>query len=51
MRPFALASESRTLLPLPVICTRALSVPVVPDSSTPKPASSTPIGVGERRMS
>jgi hypothetical protein len=51
MRPSALASDWRTLLPLPVICTRAFSVPVVPDSATPNPASSVPMGVGDRRMS
>ena len=51
IRPLELDSDSCSVSPRPVICTRALMVPLVPDSSTPQRASSLPIGVGARRMS
>ena len=51
IRPFALASESWMVSPRPVSWTRPLTVPVVPASATPQPASNRPSGVGDRRMS
>src|SRR3546814_17550485 len=51
IRPFDVASDSRTLSPKPAILMRPLTVPVVSDSSVPKRASKVPSRVGDRRMS
>ena len=51
IRPPEFASESWIVSPRPFSWIRPLIVPVVPDSSTPYPASSRPIGVGDRRIS
>ena len=51
IRPLEVASESAIESPRPLNCIRPLIVPVVPDSATPQPANSRPIGVGASRMS